>query len=73
MEHNAQGEENGLFGLLVYSNHTGVFYHNQSLFITCTAITATRGTIAEEVLWQAQFNLRHYSGTGAIVLDSCVI
>ena len=49
-ELNAQGQENGLFELLGYSNHTGVFYYNQSLFITCTAITATRGAIAEEVL-----------------------
>ena len=41
-----QGEENGLFELLLYSHHTGVFCYSQSLFITYTAITAARGAIA---------------------------
>lgn len=35
---------------MVCSNYTGVFNSNLSLFITCAAITATGGTVAEEVL-----------------------
>ena len=46
MEHNVQGEENGLFELLVCSHHTGVFCYNQSLFVPYTAITTTGRAIA---------------------------
>lgn len=33
-----------------YIGITGVFNYKWSLFLTCIAITATRGTIVEEVL-----------------------